>query len=256
MKFAICLYGQPRNYKYGYNLISEFMKTNYEHTYDLFFHCWINDNVVFDCSPWRQINHESLCITNQTDVKNEILELYKPIIYEFENPIDKNNTNISMDFLNIKDSLAYKNSGQLKKDNILNTLSQIYSRNKVKDLLQNIIINSNKDYDMIISTRFDGFNFPKKLKLNNIHKNNIYVSSIHQPRLILPDNFILIPTNIYLNWFNLYHNIKNIINNKDIENKINSINEKLEFNMEEYLLSNYLYCGYDMNDVIYSSELN
>jgi hypothetical protein len=48
----------------------------------------------------------------------------------------------------------------------------------------------------------------------------------------------------------------NIINDKDIENKIININENFEFNMEEYLLSSYLYCGYDMNDLIFNSELN
>lgn len=257
MKFAICMYGQPRDYKYGYGLISEFMKINNEHTYDFFFHAWINDNIVFDCSPWRQINPESLYIKNQNEVKNEILELYKPILYEFEKPLDKNNTDISIDLLNIKDSLVYKNMCQRNKDNIFNTLSQMYSRNKVKDLLQNIITKLDKNYDMVISTRFDGFNFPKKIKLNNIQKNKIYVSSLyHPPRFILPDNFLLIPIDIYLNWFNLYHNIKNIINNTDLENKMNNINETHAFNAEEILLSNYLYCGYSMNDIIFSSELN
>ena len=82
-------------------------------------------------------------------------------------------------------------------------------------------------------------------------KDKIYTSSLHPPRYIIPDNFLIIPPKLYINWFNLYKNIENIINNKEIELKINNINEKLEFNMEEFLLSNYLYCGYDINNIKY-----
>lgn len=256
MKYAICLYGQPRNYIHGYHVISEFMKINNEHTYDIFIHCWIDDNIEFSCSPWRNIDKETLCIKNQDEVKNKILTLYKPIMYEFEKPIDTNSIDISLIIQDIYQSLAYKNTGQKEKNNIYNTLSQIYSRNKVKDLLQQIISNRDKEYDMVISTRFDGFNFPNNLKLNNIQKNKMYVSSVHQPRLIFPDNFGIFPTIVYLNLFNLYNNIKHIINNKELENKINNINEDLIFNMEQHFLANYLYCGYDIKDVIYDSSLN
>ena len=36
MKVAICLYGQLRDYKYGYTCISNFIKNNSENTYDFF----------------------------------------------------------------------------------------------------------------------------------------------------------------------------------------------------------------------------
>ena len=81
-------------------------------------------------------------------------------------------------------------------------------------------------------------------------QNSSFVHSYYVSRY-----FILIPTNIYLNWFNLYHNMLNIINDKDIENKIININENFEFNMEEYLLASYLYCGYDMNDVFFYTTI-
>lgn len=74
---------------------------------------------------------------------------------------------------------------------------------------------------------------------------------MHRPRYIIPDNFFIVPTNIYLNWFNLYKNIKSIINNKEIEQKMNNINETFVFNMERHLLSNYLYYGYDVNDIVF-----
>lgn len=37
MKIAICLYGQPRDYKNGYDCISNLITVNNENTYDFFF---------------------------------------------------------------------------------------------------------------------------------------------------------------------------------------------------------------------------
>ncbi len=65
----------------------------------------------------------------------------------------------------IKNSIAYKNSNQSKKNNLYNTFSQIYSRNKVKDLFEKY----STDYDFVISTCFDGF----ELVLNFL-KNTIF----------------------------------------------------------------------------------
>ena len=236
MKIAICLYGQPRDYKQGHKCISNLIKVNNENTYDIFFHCWIDDNIKYECSPWRKIDEKTLFIGNQNVVKNDISQLYKPVSYLYEKPLDKNNDKLLLEFEYIKKSIAYKNSSVEKQNNIYNTYSQIYSRNKVKDLFEKYITNTKKNYDMVISTRFDEFCFPKNLKFTNIQKDKIYTSSLHQPRYIIPDNFLIIPPKIYINWFNLYKNIENIINNKEIELKINNINEKLEFNMEEFLL--------------------
>jgi hypothetical protein len=49
----------------------------------------------------------------------------------------------------------------------------------------------------------------------------------------------------------MYKNIKNLLNNEKLELEMNNINEKLEFNMEEILLSNYLFCGYNLNNINY-----
>ena len=49
MKIAICLYGQPRDYKQGHKCISNLIKVNNENTYDIFFHCWIDDNIKYEC---------------------------------------------------------------------------------------------------------------------------------------------------------------------------------------------------------------
>lgn len=251
MKIAVCLYGQPRDYKNGYMCIDNLIKKNDENTYDFFFHCWIDDNIEYDVSPWRKIDKNTLIIKNENVVKNDISQLYKPKSYLYEKPLDKNKEELLNEMEYIKKSKAYANCNDRKKDNIYNTFSQIYSRNKVKDLFEEYITTTKTHYDYVISTRFDGFNIPKEVKLTNIQQPKIYTSSMFRPRYIIPDNFLIIPPEIYINWFNIYKNIKNIINNKDIELKMNNIKEKLEFNMEELLLSNYLFYGYDVNDIEY-----
>ena len=231
--------------------IDNLIKKNNENTYDFFFHCWIDDNIKYDVSPWRKIDKNTLIIKNENVVKNDISQLYKPKSYLYENPLDRNKEELLNEMEYIKKSKAYANCNNRKKNNIYNTFSQIYSRNKVKDLFEEYITTTKTHYDYVISTRFDGFNIPKEVKLTNIQQPKIYTSSMYRPRYIIPDNFLIIPPEIYINWFNIYKNIKNIINNKDIELKMNNIKEKLNFNMEELLLSNYLFYGYDVNDIEY-----
>lgn len=249
MKIAICLYGQPRDYKYGYTCISNFIKNNNEHLYDIFFHCWIDDNIIYETSPWRQIDKEVLFIKNQDIVKNDINLLYNPISYLYEKPLDKNKMSNLIEF--IRKSKAYLNSDKSKQNNIYNTLSQIYSRNKVKDLFDNYIIYTKTNYDLVISTRFDGWDFPNKLDISNIQKKYVYNMPIHKPRYLMADNFLICPPEIYIKWFNIYKNIKSLINNEKLELEMNNINENLEFNMEEILLANYLFCGYNPNNIKY-----
>ena len=230
MKIAICLYGQPRDYKNGYNCISNLIKVNNQNIYDIFFHCWINDNIKYECSPWRKIDEKILFIENKTVVENDILELYKPISYLFDKPLDKNSDVLLMEIEYIKKSIAYLNSNNIKKNNIYNILSQIYSRSKVKDLFEKYIISTKTNYDMVISTRFDGFKFPKNININKYKKNKIYISSMHLPRYIIPDNFLIIPPEIYINWFDLYNNIKNITkatNSLVVTNFVNFENNSL-----------------------------
>ena len=251
MKIAICLFGQLRDYKYGYDCINKFMKLNSEHTYDFFFHAWIDDNITYECAPWRRIDPKTLYIGNQTDVKNEILELYKPISYLYEKPLDKTSADVITEMECIKQSTSYSNSPQSIKDNIFNIFSQICTRSKVKDLFEEYITKTKTEYDIVISTRFDGYGFPTKFTIPNIEKNKIYVSSGTRPRYIILDYFLIIPPEIYIKFCNLYGNIKHIINNPELVIEMKNLNERMMFNAEEYLLASYLFCGYSVNDIEY-----
>ena len=111
---------------------------------------------------------------------------------------------------------------------------------------------SNAQYDAVITTRFDGWDFPRDLKIPNIEKNKLYVSSIHQPRYIIPDNFLIMGVDVYTKVCNLYENMKRIINNDDIDIKMKSVNEKMVFNSEDILLASLFLSGFEVTDLVFS----
>lgn len=248
MKYAICLFGQPREFNKGYSLINEMIKNNKNDTFDIYFHCWIDDNITFSAAKWRNIDINTLKIGDSNKVKTDILDLFKPINYIFEKPLD--NTEYNKIKSIVESSLMYKNCTQTLIDNTYNIISQYYSRNKVRDLLNFEIENNNREYDMVIQTRFDGYSFPKIMNLDNINKNFLYVDKMYYPRKLIPDYFLIIPVNVYLKWFDILRNLPNIINNENLQQTIISYKENFIFNAEELVFANYLYF-YDLKDIKY-----
>lgn len=252
MKIAICLFGQLRDYKRGYECINNFIKLNSEHTYDFFFHAWIDDNITYDCAKWRWIDPRSLHIGNQNDVKKEILEFYKPLAYLYEKPLDKTNEDVDAHMKRIRESSSYAKCTQPMKDNIFNVFSQICTRSKVKDLFEDYITKTNTKYDLVISTRFDGYAFPNNFIIPIIDKNkSVYAYLSGTKHYLMIDYFLMFPPETYVKICNLYENIEHIINNKDLDVKLTNLNEIMAFNAEEYLLANYLFCGYSVDDILY-----
>lgn len=251
MKIAICLYGQPRDYGYGYTCLKRLIDANPENTYEFFFHCWIDDNIKYECSPWRKIDENVLYIKNQNEVKNQLLELYNPISHIFEKPLDKTSPDIIAETEQIKQSKAYSNGSTLHQINIFNVFSQLYSRGKARDIFYQHITTSNAEYDVVITTRFDGWDFPCDLKIPTIEKKKLYLSSMHRPRYIIPDNFLIMSPDVYIHVCNLYENMKRIINNDEIDIKMKSVNEKMVFNSEDILLASFFLHGHEVNDLVY-----
>lgn len=251
MKIAICLYGQPRNYGNGNTCLKKLILSNPENTYEFFFHCWIDDDIKYECSPWRKIDENVLYIKNQNEVKNELLELYNPVSYVFEKPLDKTSLDIINEIECIKQSKAYSNGSTLHQMNTINVLSQLYSRGKVRDIFYQHITTSNAQYDVVITTRFDGWDFPCDLKIPKIEKNKLYLSSMHRPRYIIPDNFLFMSADVYVTVCNLFENMKRIINNDEIDIKMKSVNEKMVFNCEDMILASFFLHGHEVNDLVY-----
>lgn len=247
MKVAVCLYGQPRDYKTGHKNIMDFIRNNNQHTFEFFLHCWGADNAKLGHSPWRIIPETDLYINNMETIRKDLLSYYNPRSFLFEKPIEK------FDITNIEKSTMFLNGNQSIKRNIHNTLSQAYSRNKVRDLLEEYTHKNNISYDMVITTRID-YAKPLPFLMRNIDMEKVYVSDMHRPRYIFPDNFILAPFKVYLTWFDLYKKLPNVINNKQLENIMKTLQLNFVLNIEEYIIANFL-MHFDIKNVVYEPTI-
>lgn len=234
MRIAFCFYGQPRNYMKGYDNINTFILNQENLSVDFFFHAWIlNKDMLYPTSPWRNIPIETLLYNENT--VNDLINLYKPVLCEVEEQIQTFDENI------YANTIAYNNIVcSSKRNNINNTLSQMYSRNKVRNLVNRYIHTSQTIYDTIIICRFD-YSDKIELQLHNLDLSYTYVSDFHYPRKITPDNFIITPPSIFFEWFNIFENLYKVLNNNDLNILVKNYNEELEINPEVLIFANYLY---------------
>ena len=236
MKIAFCLYGQPRNYIQGYNNIMNF-KNKFNLTLDFYFHTWVS-NERYECSPWRDINENEL--QPNKFVVAELIRLYEPKAY-------CSDMAKKFDDTDVKDTLAYRNSSDKEKANINNLLSQLYSRYRVKNL-----VNDNAhlygNYDIVILSRFDFLN-EINLDPNTVDTEKIYVSDMHKDRHVFPDNFMIMSQDNFIKLFNIYDELAPIINRYYIEIKMEELNEKIKLNMEEIILASCIYF-YEEDNII------
>lgn len=126
MKIAVCISGQPRNFKKSYTSL----KSNFLDKYncDIFFHSWKTSN--FESTNFGGGNHQyNLSEKNY----KELVNLYKPKNYILEQPITF-------------DDSGYK--CPIWRQPLNNTLSMYYSIYKSFQLVKS-------NYDYIIRTRFD-----------------------------------------------------------------------------------------------------
>jgi len=252
MNIAIVLYGQPRDYLKGYNNIIKFINTHKDCKFDFFYHCWIlNENEKYKCSPWRNIDEKEL-IYNKNTI-SDLKKLYNPVLYENENQNE-----LSFDESLYKNTIAFNNTYGLKLTNINNTLFQMYSRNKARNLLHSYLekMDNKVHYDFVIFFRFDISNSKMpKVKFSELDKSRVYTSYPIFNRKYIDDNFIIAPTNIFLEWFNIYDRLKDILNNQELLEKVVSLNEKLQINAEELILAKYIFHYQNIENISYFQNL-
>lgn len=249
MKIAFALYGQPRNYRGGYESIMQFLRNQTNINVDFFYHCWtLNPNEQYACSPWRYIDPESLIYREDTPLTLE--SLYNPVSCEYENQ-----SQITLDESIYKDTLAYietkeRSSVQSSTNQINNTLFNIYSKSKVRDLVDKHIRNTNTSYDFIIMTRFD-MNVLPNIDLNALDLYKTYVSNCHLPRKITAEAFIIAPMSTFLLWFNIWHELNVILNDENLSELVKSCNETLYINSEELVFASYLLHNKNTDNIDY-----
>lgn len=246
VRIAYCLYGQPRNFTEGSKNIKKFVE---KHDVDFYYHTWTlpNENTYYSHSEWRNIPKEDL--KGDKDIITKINSVYNPKAYLFEEAkIFDMETNS-----NFVNSLAYSNTDKMNKGiKLSHTLSHIYSKQQVRNLLYNTIQKEKIEYDFVISSRFD---FLKEINLdidlNNIDNQKIYVSNILKPRALFFDGIVLSSVENYFKIFNIYDNLDNLINNKALDTLISNYNDKLVLVSEGLMFANYLYYFKDIQTLKY-----
>ena len=206
-----------------------------------------NEKTFYSHSEYRNIPKEDL--KGDKDIITKINSLYNPKAYLFEESkhfdIEKNNEYIN--------SIAYLNTPEFNKGiRISHTLSQLYSKQQVRNLLYNTIEKENIKYDFVITSRFD---FLKEINLNidlnNIDNQKIYVSNFLKPRDLFSDNILLLGVENYFKLLNIYDNLSNIINNKTLDTLMAEYNERLCLVPESLTFANYLYYFKDIKKLEY-----
>ena len=224
MRIACLLYGQPRDYIEGHRKIYNLFNQNHVQV-DYFFHCWlIQENETYKS---RRILDSHIDYNNSKNAFNDLIKLYKPVEYEFENSKEFTHT--------IPNHFIHPNI------NVNNTLSQMYSRNKVRNLFKSYVDKESKMYDFCIMTRFDNIYELPNIDINSL-KQRVYIDSEHRNKMyIFPDNFIIMPQDICIKWFNIYDELYNILNNQELKNKMNEYNEPFVINAEHIIFAKYLF---------------
>lgn len=249
MKIAICLYGQPRDYNAGFANINKFINMQTNVTVDFFYHAWtLHEGDVYCAGPWRNIDKNQL--TYKPNVIAELNNLYHPVAHSYENQI---NTFDEKLYIN---TIAYNNTLDQKcKNNINNVLSQMYSRNKVRNTFNDYIVKNNVHYDTVMMCRFD-YNECINVDLNNIDLSKVIAGYMHLPRAIFPDCCLIMPSNIFLDWFNIFENLHIILNNAELQIIINKYNERHLINPEEIIFANYLFHNKTVDNIVYSYQMH
>lgn len=190
MKIALCISGQPRNVKQGY----EFIKRNiieYNNP-DIFIHTWIT-SAEMGKDFVNPTNNIKVADAIDTSISNTILELYSPTITDFEEQIkfDEKDYN-DRAFMGVVPSWV---------------LSMWYSVRSANRLQQQYVEQTGIAYDVIIRTRFD-WAVNESMKMDKL-----ITDSIICPRDCFSpdgfnDQFAAGPPNLMNVYSNLYDHIE------------------------------------------------
>lgn len=243
MKVAFCLYGQPRLAQRGHENIAAFVRRQHaDVSFDFFFHVWHDPNKThYDASPWRKIPDNELCIDK--DLIPFLLDAYRPVMWEMESPK-------TLDMNGIEKSILFQRSNVPQKRNVNNTLSQLYSRQCVR----NLVLQSNNIYDMIVTSRFDFLN-PVEVDLQTLDPSKIYVSDLHVPRKVFPDNFFISNPTIFFSMFNSFTDLPNMMNDQALHQTMQALGEQADLGVESILFASFLKHFSPEDKVVYTREI-
>lgn len=226
-KIAICLYGQPRNYKEGYKNIFNLMDLNKNIHFDIFFHTWYEKNGgYYESSNYREIDRNELLMKD--NVMEDLVMLYNPKKCMHEPPKQ-------FDISHIQKSCMTIHLSEKEKGNIHNVVSNIYSKYKSCEQMMNYVQETKEEYDLAISIRFDFMN-PLNLDLNMFNANKY--STTFSIRIHINDCIVACNYAYFIIYSSAYLNIDAIINNSDIQQMSYAIMNEFKFVPECFVTCN------------------
>jgi hypothetical protein len=234
MKVAWCLRGQPRDVLAGYSTIKSFIDKHPSIHFDFFCHTWHSSDksYIYPVSSYRSI----VPIPQGLDIIKSIDTLYTPVEHYVQEPID-------FDVSDIIPSLAVHNMSNINIINIKNTISNLYSQNKIRDILYEYVNRSGVLYDFVISSRYDLLK-PITIDLRTLEFGKIYCANMHSPRRVLIENIYILTMSIFFEVCSIYKNLKSIINSREIEQKLQACGEYLHFVPETLMTASLHYFNY------------
>ena len=239
LRVALCLFGQPRRFKEGHTIFMDWLKAPHHSNIDVdvFFHAWFmpptpGEKIVFTTSPYRTLDEEDTEI--QEGTIDKLNQLYNPVASAEDKPIE-------FDRKMYDSSLLYRRSNEFAHENANNTLSQQYSRQRVRDLLLDHTKTHGIKYDFVIGSRFDFIN-PITVNINELNPRKVHLTACRFPRKHLPDPLIISNQRVFMKLFNVFNNFRNIINNDTLAKHFaKTCKELYIFHPEEILHMNYIY---------------
>jgi len=245
MKIAYCFYGQPRKLEEGYTIVQQFISLNPTATIDFFYHTWFlkgATNYQYEASPWRNLSKEELTI--RPDIIDTIHTLYQPKAFKIDEPTQ---FNIST----IKESILYKKTPEQQTRNIHNTLSQFYSIQQVRSVLETYVKTTQTKYDYVVLNRFD-FLKPICIQVDLLQTDRLYVSDVLKNRKLFCNCYIS-DYDRFLKIANVFETIKEFMNNDLLihQFKVYTRGESI-FNVEEINAINYMYYYTTYDTIVYT----
>ena len=243
---ALCLYGQPRDYKIGKKNIFSLFDDLHNYNVDVFINTWSSKKAYYKVSPYRNIDKSSLTV-EENIIKN-LKNFFMPEVITYQDPIVFKKRKYKI-------SKLYKLTiSKIMKKNVNNILSQIYSKNQVLNDFLNYQQKTKKIYDYVVGSRFDFYN-NFDTNIENFDSSKINISSLSLPRKFIRTDIVITDTYGLSNVYNTYENLHQLINNKTLLKKMEFIGENPSFNAEELTTMNYLFNCKNLDNVNYDPKI-
>lgn len=203
MKVAICISGQPRAIRNGYESINSNLIV--PNDADVFFHTWYDDGSVGQ--KFRSDLYPELIVEKNTD--ELLVELYKPKAFKIEK--QKKFKNTGWDVNNTVQVCSSHLSPEYVIDMMYCMWYSIHQSNLVKETYR---LENNITYDYVIRCRFDA-GLSTAIVCSNYDSNVLWISRPLDPHYLSLDDWFAFGSNDNMNIYSSAFNFMDFFRKKN-----------------------------------------